>query len=161
MWRLRVPFCMHRTGWFLVLICVLLGVRVGGWQLGLPEGALFLASLLLHEVGHMLTATLLGVPVREIGLELRGAYVRRAHATRRRDEILIAVSGPLMNLLIAMPFIFVPRLGLQLATCNLMLGVINLLPLPSSDGLRILRNLSGPIITSNSNPALSSVQPRW
>jgi Zn-dependent protease len=51
-----------------------------------------------------------------------------------------------MNFLLVVPLLFVPRLGPQLATCNLMLGVINLLPLPSSDGLRILRNLSGSIV---------------
>jgi len=151
--RLRVPFCMHRTGWFLVLVCVVLGVRMGGWQLGIPEAALFLLSLLLHEAGHILAAAALKVPVREFGLELRGTYVRRAYATRRRDEILIAASGPLMNLLIVVPFIFLPRLGLQLAMCNMMLAVINLLPLPSSDGLRILRNLSGPVLSTGPSPA--------
>ena len=151
--RLRVPFCMHRTGWFLVLVCVVLGVRMGGWQLGIPEAALFLLSLLLHEAGHILAAAALKVPVREFGLELRGTYVRRAYATRRRDEIMIAASGPLMNLLMVVPFIFLPRLGLQLAMCNLMLAVINLLPLPSSDGLRILRNLAGSIIPTSTSPA--------
>jgi Zn-dependent protease len=65
-----------------------------------------------------------------------------------------------MNLLIVVPLIFVPRLGLQLAMCNLMLGIINLLPLPNSDGQRILRNLSGSMIVRDTNPALSSVQSR-
>ncbi len=158
--RLRIPFCMHRTGWLLVLLCVVLGVGMGGWQLGLPGGALFLASLLLHEAGHILAAALLGVPVREFGLKLRGAYIRRARSTRRRNEILIAASGPLMNFLVVVPLMFLPHLGPQLAMCNLMLGVINLLPLPSSDGRRILRNLSRPIITSDTNPALSGVESR-
>ena len=160
MLRLGVPFCMHRTGWFLVLLCVVLGFRTGGLQLGLPLGALLLASLLLHEAGHMITATFLNVPVREFGLKLGGAYIRRAYATRRRDEILIAASGPLMNLLVVVPLIFLPRMGAQLAMCNLMLGVINLLPLPSSDGQRILRNLSGSTIASDTNPTLSSVESR-
>ena len=158
--RLSVPFSMHRNGWWLVLLCGVLGVRIAGWQLGLPLGALLLTSLLLHEMGHILAAALLKVPVREFGLELRGTYVRRAQATRRRDEILIAASGPLMNLLVVVPFIFVPRLGPQLAMCNLMLGVVNLLPLPSSDGQRILRNLSGSTIASGTHPALGSVQSR-
>lgn len=139
--RLIVPFCMHGTGWLLVLLCVVLGIGMGGWKLGLLEGALFLASLLLHEAGHILAAAILKVPVREFGLQFRGTYIRRAPATRRRDEILIAASGPLVNLLIAVPLIFVPQLGPQLAMCNLMLGAVNLLPLPSSDGQRILRNL--------------------
>jgi Zn-dependent protease len=157
MLRIGIPFRMHRTGWFLVLFCVILGVRMSGWQLGLPLSALLLASFLLHEAGHILTATLLRVPVREFGLRLGGAYNRRAYATRRRDEILIAASGPLMNLLLVIPVIFVPRLGPQLATCNLMLGVVNLLPLPSSDGLRILRNLWDSTKPSDLNPALSQI----
>ena len=157
MLRLKVPFRMHRTGWFLVLFCVILGVRIGGWQLGIPVGALLLASLLLHEAGHMLTATFLRVPVREFGLILGGAYNRRAYATCRRDEILIAASGPLTNLRLIVPVIFIPRLGPQLATCNLVLGVVNLLPLPSSDGLHILRNLWGSTKPSDLNPALSQV----
>lgn len=151
--RLMVPFCMHRTGWLLVLVCVVLGVSMGGWRLGIPEAALFLASLLLHEAGHILAAAALKVPVREFGIELRGTYVRRAFSTRRRDEILIAASGPLVNLLLVVPLLFVPRLGPQLALCNLMLAVINLLPLPASDGLRILRNLSGPVLSTGPSPA--------
>jgi Zn-dependent protease len=156
--RLIVPFCMHRTGPLLVLLCAVLGVGMGGWQLGLLEGALFLASLLLHEAGHILAAAIFRVPVWEFGMEFRGTYIRRAPATRRRDEILIAASGPLVNLLIAVPLIFVPRLGPQLAMCNLMLGVINLLPLPSSDGRRILRNLYGSTKTGSANPVLNSVE---
>jgi len=158
--RLRVPFRMHGEGWFVVLSCVVLGVWMGGWQLGFPLGTLMVASLLVHEIGHMITAMLLRVRVLEFGLKLGGAYIRRAQAPRRREEILIAASGPLMNLLVVVPLIFVPRLGYQLALCNLVLGVVNLLPLPSSDGLRLLRNLSGWIVTSDPNPALSGVQSR-
>jgi stage IV sporulation protein FB len=123
-------------------------------------GALLLASLLWHEAGHILMAAYLRVPVREFGLTLAGAYLKRSRATRRRDEILIAAAGPLMNLLVVIPLLFVPRLGTQLAVCNLLLGVVNLLPLPASDGLRILRNLVGALITTAPKPALSSVQPR-
>jgi stage IV sporulation protein FB len=144
--RLGIPFCMHRTGWLLVLVCLILGVLMGGWQLGIPTCALLLASLLLHEAGHMAAATFFGVPIRGFGLKLGGSYIKRAFATRRRDEIVIAASGPLTNLLLAVPMLFIPRLGPQLATCNLLLGIINLLPLPASDGLRILRNLSGPVL---------------
>jgi Zn-dependent protease len=151
--RLRVPFCMHRTGWLLVLLCVFLGVGSRGWRLGLPVGILILTSLLLHELGHMLAAAALKVPIREFGIQLRGTYIKRAYATRRRDEILIAASGPLMNFLLIVPLMYVPRLGPQLALCNFMLGAFNLLPLPSSDGLRILRNLAGSTMVKGTNPA--------
>lgn len=96
-------------------------------------------SLLLHEIGHILAATTLGVPVREFGLCLGGAYNRRAFAPSHRDEVLISAAGPLMNLLLVLPFLFIPQIGFQLAICNLTLCVVNLLPFPSSDGLRILR----------------------
>jgi Zn-dependent protease len=137
--RFAVPFRMHRTGWYILIICAFFGFRMGGWRLAVPIGVLLLASLMLHEAGHMLAATLLRVPVREFGLRLAGAYTRRAYATRRRDEILISAAGPLMNLALVIPFLFVPHIGAQLALCNLLLCAVNLLPIPSSDGLRILR----------------------
>ena len=153
MMHCRVLFCIHPTSVFLVLLCVVIGVRIVGWQLGLPAGALLLASLLLHEAGHIFTATLLRVPVSEVGVKLAGLYIKRSRALRHRDEILIAASGPLVNLLVVIPLIFVPHLGPQLAMCNLVLGVTNLLPFPSSDGLRIVRNLSGSIMTNQPIPA--------
>lgn len=147
MLRFNVPFRIESAGWGLVALCVLIGAWLDGWRLAIPVGALLLISLLLHEVGHMLVATLLGVPVREFGLKLAGAYNRRAYATRRRDEILISAAGPLMNLAVAVPLLFVPQVGAQLALGNVMLCLINLLPLPSSDGMRILRNILAPSMT--------------
>lgn len=139
MHRFLVPFRMHSTGWVLCAMCVAIGVWLGGWRLGLPIGFFLLVSLLLHEVGHMLMARLLWVPVREFGLRMAGAYNWRAYATRRRDEILISAAGPMMNLLLVVPVLFIPRIGAQLALGNLALCLVNLLPIPSSDGLRILR----------------------
>ncbi|SPE31378.1 membrane hypothetical protein [Candidatus Sulfotelmatomonas gaucii] len=139
--RFMVPFRMHDTGWLLLAFCVLLGIGFYGLRLGLVVGAAFAASLLLHEMGHMLAAILLRVPVREFGLCLCGAYNRRAHAGRRRDEVLISAAGPLMNLFLVLPLLYIPVIGTKLALCNLSLCVVNLLPLPSSDGLRILRTI--------------------
>ncbi len=119
--------------------CMGLGMVMGGWRVGIPLGLALMASLMVHEVGHMVVARLLWVPVREIGLRMGGAYNRRAYATRRRDEILISAAGPLTNLGLSLPLLWVPHYGAQLALCNFMLGVFNLLPLPSSDGLRIVR----------------------
>jgi Zn-dependent protease len=138
-----IPFRMHATGWLLLLLCVLFGIAMQGWREGAVEGALVILCLLLHEVGHMFTAVALGVPVREFGLCGRGAYNRRAHSGRRRTEILISFSGPLMNLCLVFPSHYLPIIGNQLALYNLTLCILNLLPIPSSDGQRILRNLRG------------------
>ena len=136
-----IPFRMHRTGWFLLAICALIGVEIEGPSLGLPFAVFLLVSLLLHETGHMLAARALWVPVHEFGLTMGGAYNRRAFARRRRDEILISAAGPMMNLCVAVPCLFVPQIGTQLAMGNVALCVVNLLPIPASDGSRILRTL--------------------
>ena len=141
--RHRIPFRMHRSGWIIPAFCAFIGIHICGfgWRLGLPAGALMVGSLLLHEEGHMLAATALGVPVREFGLCMGGAYIRRAPARCRRDEVLISAAGPLLNLCLVLPLVFLPRIGGQIALCNLVLGIVNLIPFPSSDGLRILRML--------------------
>jgi Zn-dependent protease len=141
MLKLRIPFRVHTTGWLLLLLCISLGVVLDGPRLGLVFGLVMVASLLLHEAGHILAATFLGVPVRELGLNIAGAYIRRARAATQQDEVLIAASGPLMNFCLILPLSFVPVIGHHLALGNLALGIVNLLPIPASDGLRILRAL--------------------
>jgi Zn-dependent protease len=106
-------------------------------------------------MGHMLAAIMLRVPVREFGLCLSGAYNRRAYADRRRDEVLISAAGPLMNLFFVLPLLYLPVIGTKLALCNLSLCVVNLLPLPSSDGLRILRTMWASNRVGNVIPVLS------
>jgi len=138
--RFRIPFRMHSSGWVVLVFCCVIGIRLCGLWHGLALGVLIVFSLLLHEMGHMLVALTLGVPVREFGLCLGGAYNRRGTASRRRDELLIASAGPMVNFgLVAC--MFLPLIGPQLAFCNLVICVMNLMPLPSSDGLRILRTL--------------------
>ena len=156
--KLLIPFRMYDTGWLLLALCILLGIALLGWRSGAVEGALVLLCLLLHEVGHMLAAVALGVPVREFGLCGRGAYNRRARSGSRRTEILISFSGPLMNLCLAFPSHYLPVIGNQLALYNLILCIVNLLPIPSSDGQRILRNLRGSTADRTTLPSLSEAR---
>jgi Zn-dependent protease len=139
--KFDIPFRVHSTGWLLLLLCISLGVVLFGPRLGLIFGLCMVSSLLLHEGGHILAAIFLGVPVREFGLHIAGAYIRRARAATLQDEVLIAVSGPLMNFCLMLPLSFIPVLGPKLALCNLALGIVNLLPIPASDGMRIFRAL--------------------
>jgi Zn-dependent protease len=153
-----IPFRIYAKGWLLLALCILLGIALLGWLPGSVEGTLVILCLLLHEVGHMLTAVALGVPVREFGLCGRGAYNRRAHSGRRRTEILISFSGPLMNLCLAFPSHYLPVIGNQLALYNLILCFVNLLPIPSSDGQRILRNLRGSTADCSTLPSISEAR---
>ncbi len=132
---------MHASGWVLVALCVSIGIWVGGPGYGILLGSLLVASLLTHELGHMLAARLLQVPVREFGLVGAGAYLRRAYANRRRDELMISAAGPLMSLCVAVPALFVPHVGAQVAMANCFLCAINLLPIPASDGMRMVKTI--------------------
>jgi Zn-dependent protease len=141
---LIVPFRVHLTGWLIIASCALLEIFHYGLWWGLAAAILLVASLLLHEVGHMLMAAALGVSVSEFGICLLGAYNRRARANSRRDEVLISLAGPLMNFALIAPCFFLPHIGFELTMGNLVLAVFNLLPIPTSDGLRILKTIWGP-----------------
>ena len=142
--QLLVPFKVPLTGWLMIASCAILEIFHYGVGWGFAAAILLFASLLLHDVGHMLMATALDVKVSEFGICLLGAYNRRARANSRRHEVLISLAGPLMNFALVIPCFFLPHIGLELTLCNIVLAVFNLLPIPSSDGLRILKTLWGP-----------------
>jgi Zn-dependent protease len=74
---------------------------------------------------------------------------------RWRDEMLIAMAGPAMNVILAVVLVAFARgaalfgsgeameLFLQMAQLSLLLCFFNLIPIPPLDGSHVLRNLSG------------------
>jgi Zn-dependent protease len=74
---------------------------------------------------------------------------------RWRDEMLIAMAGPAMNVILAVALVALARVALmfqsaevfglflQTAQLSLMLCFFNLIPIPPLDGSHVLRNLSG------------------
>lgn len=104
--------------------------------------ALLVASLLVHEAAHAAAAAICGVRIKAIGLCAAGAYTVRARSSDASVELLTALAGPLANLLLWIAFSAMPgAVPTMLATCNLILGVSNLLPIPPSDGWRICKLL--------------------
>jgi len=73
----------------------------------------------------------------------------------RRDEILIAMAGPAMNLVLAVALVAFARVGLMFhsgeaaelfmsgAALSLLLCFFNLIPIPPLDGSHVLRNVTG------------------
>ncbi|HBP51009.1 MAG: Peptidase M50 [Candidatus Shapirobacteria bacterium GW2011_GWF1_38_23] len=60
----------------------------------------------------------------------------------RRDEIIVALAGPLSNFLLAFIFSRIPgTLTYILTYTNLYLGIFNLFPIPPLDGSKVLLNL--------------------
>lgn len=121
---------------------------------GRDEGLLMLLTLvalfgfvLLHELGHSLVAQRLGVGVRSITLmPLGGIALTESLPRRPADEILIALAGPAVNLLLAGVIALTargpagsPAFLDYLLAANLMLALFNLVPAFPMDGGRVLR----------------------
>jgi Zn-dependent protease len=135
---------------------------------GAAFGALLMAVLFvcvaLHELGHALAARGFGIPVHEIVLLPIGGVARLGHNPRKPlHELVIALAGPVVNVLIAgvLAVVLASRgwlsldagliAGLEepslrtaltsLFVSNVMLALFNLVPAFPMDGGRILRAL--------------------
>jgi Zn-dependent protease len=97
--------------------------------------ASLLISLFLHESAHLATAYLAGVRVKHIGLSWKGPYIVREPGTAVQNT-LISLAGPGVNLVLC---VLGWHLSGTFAMVNGLLALINLLPLPMSDGLRVYR----------------------
>lgn len=110
-----------------------------------PLLALCLTAALLHEWGHLLMCLTLRVPVYRLRLTLLGAELRlHSRSESGLEEVLIALAGPLVNLLTAGVVLSLPHPSerlLLLAGASLLLGLFNLLPVAPLDGSRILHGV--------------------
>jgi Zn-dependent protease len=104
---------------------------------GIGQAWMIIGCLLLHELGHWAAARTFGIGVDCIGLCALGGYISRRHGTRFQD-ILVSLSGPLANLLLFDVFILTQQQH-RLAAVNLLLFVVNMLPVPGTDGWRALQ----------------------
>ncbi len=113
----------------------------------------FFGSLLLHELAHALVARRHGVPIAGITLFLFGGVAElTAQPQTPRQELQIALAGPLMSLALSFGFWALAQvIGSMiaaspivevvgyLAMINLVLALFNLVPAFPLDGGRILR----------------------
>ncbi len=145
-----------------------LGHGLGGALFGVLLVCLLLCSLMLHELGHGLTAQRFGVSVSEIVLLPIGGVARLSSEPRRPlHELLIALAGPSVNVVLALcAWLLLAHYQVPLDTSdwdelaeptaigpmallraffwgNAALASFNLLPALPMDGGRILRALLG------------------
>lgn len=160
--KLGAPFgiglYVHWSFGLLLLFFLFAGGGVGSVLFLL---ALF-ACVTLHEYGHALTARAFGIPTLSITLYPVGGVARLASMTRNpKEELLIALAGPAVNVAIAILLLPAVAAGglsamaapeavvlnngtsflLKLLLANVALVVFNLLPAFPMDGGRVLRAL--------------------
>ncbi|MBZ6077480.1 site-2 protease family protein [Microvirga puerhi] len=136
--------------------------RMGGREAAI-EGVLFMmllfACVLAHEFGHILTARHFGIRTPEVTLwPIGGIASLERIPSKPREELLVAIAGPAVNVVLAAVIILVLGIGLdtvttaamddprtsllaRLAAANIFLVVFNLLPVFPMDGGRVLRAL--------------------
>ncbi len=164
-WKLGTAFgigiYVHWT-FFLLLAAYLLfpNLSPGGAELAVYPVVLLIAAfgcVVLHELGHALTARQFGIPTRDITLYPIGGVARLERMSERPwEEFWIAVAGPAVNVVIALglgvlsswlygpgALALVGRMNLPVDLCwtNLLLVGFNLLPIFPMDGGRVLRAL--------------------
>lgn len=130
-----------KIGFFTILLAL---------SLLLDHSTLALASLLAaatHELGHIAMAALCGIHLRECRVGLYGAgLIPDGHLYSYGQEILLCLSGPLVNLLLGslgLNFLslFSSQFFAHFVFSSFVLGLLNLLPIRDFDGGRILSAL--------------------
>lgn len=129
----------------LFFLLAVVSVGLGLWK---SIVVLFLL-VLLHELGHAAVANHLGYDVEEVSLLPFGGVAKLSYGhlgPTPRDEALIAIAGPLVNLLLVAAALLMSVAGLwsgaftrTVIGLNLWIAVFNMLPALPLDGGRILR----------------------
>jgi Zn-dependent protease len=147
----------------MVLLAVLVTVMYGefvrrqlglsqltGYAVGFGFVVCLLGSVLLHELGHALTARHYGIEVRGITLELLGGYTEMDRdAPSPRVDLVVSLAGPVVSLVLGLAAVLATitlpdrtlphQFAVQLAFSNLIVAVFNILPGLPLDGGRALR----------------------
>jgi Zn-dependent protease len=90
-------------------------------------------AMVLHECGHLGAAALLDVRIKKVGLKWnKGLFTIREQGTVSQN-LLIAMAGPFVNLLLVALGPWYPVFGLA----NFCYALANMLPIEGSDGIRI------------------------
>ncbi|HLQ66796.1 MAG TPA: site-2 protease family protein [Candidatus Limnocylindrales bacterium] len=158
-----IPIRVHATFLLLVGWVFVESMTTGRGVAAALEAAGFVlavfACIVLHELGHALTARRYGIRTRDITLLPIGGLARLERIPERpRDEILVALAGPAVNVAIAacllailtllwhvapsrLPLDFSGGFLPQLFAVNIYIVLFNMIPAFPMDGGRVLRAL--------------------
>jgi Zn-dependent protease/predicted transcriptional regulator len=128
------------------------------WLVGGVVAGVFLLSAIAHELGHAVAARRAGMPGGPVVVYFfGGAASPRTTATRPRDEIVTALAGPLVSIVLGVlllvptvvgevvgggPVQVVGRISFLVGGMNILLGLANLIPAYPLDGGRVARGIA-------------------
>lgn len=157
-----IPVYLHTTFLLLMGFILLAQWREGGNLVAAIGAVLFIlaifATIVLHELGHALTARRFGIRTKDITLLPIGGIARLERMPDvPRHELCVALAGPAVNLAIAAivfsigilagvhPILTLPTASVgpldRFIAINVWLAVFNLIPAFPMDGGRALRAL--------------------
>ncbi len=157
-----IPVYLHATFLLLIGFILLTRWREGATLVAAVGGVLFIAAIfvtiLLHELGHALTARRFGIRTQDITLLPIGGIARLERMPDvPRHELWVALAGPAVNLAIAaLVFVGSTLMGAnpvlaspssefgaidRFIAINVWLALFNLIPAFPMDGGRVLRAL--------------------
>ncbi|MBO7303202.1 MAG: site-2 protease family protein, partial [Clostridia bacterium] len=102
-----------------------------------------ISAALLHELGHLVSARLCSIPLRELKLGIFGAaIVTKDSLCSYKKEIILALAGPITNILTAVILLLFfdseNEILSYFISASFFLGILNLLPVYEFDGGRVI-----------------------
>ena len=121
-------------------------------------------SAVLHEAGHILASAYLGIELSSLSLDILGARLSTTgKLISYKQEILLCLAGPMMNFItfaILFPLIFKGYIVSEFAECTLVssaiLGCVNMLPICSFDGGRVVSCLFSSLLPLRASNFISN-----
>lgn len=99
--------------------------------------------ILLHELGHAITGIILGLKIKKININVFGLSIEFENYGKERinNKIIIDMAGPFINIISFIIAVIFKNEEIEIVYINILLAIINLLPIYPLDGGRIVKNV--------------------
>jgi len=143
-----------------VLFCVLLTFLLIVDTTGFMSISLF--AVLTHELGHLIMMHRLKCCPRQVSLTSYGVGITGPCLANKRDEITIALSGPIANIVMTIVFLVFHRctgkdIYIVVAVIQTIVGGVNLLPVRGLDGGTVVFNALSLLISESKSKLVMTI----